>query len=310
MLIQKPNKTMVMREFRDYTFITLGLMSYSLAWVIFLLPYQISTGGTTGISAIIYYATGFPIQYSYFIINAILMTFAIKILGPKFSIKTTYAIFMLTAMLEFFQWLIKNDDGTFPQVLGPGQEFMACVIGASLCGAGMGLVFNSNGSTGGTDIIAAIINKYKDVTLGRMIMLSDVFIIMSCYFVFHDWRRVIFGFVTMFVIGYVLDYVVNGSRQSVQFLIFSKEYGKIADAINRECHRGVTVLNGMGWYSKDEKKVLIVLANKRQSIQIFRLVKDIDPNAFISQSSVIGVYGEGFDKIKVKSKAKEAQNHE
>ena len=179
MHISKPSKAALMREFKDYVMITLGLISYSLAWAAFLLPYQITTGGTTGIGAIIYYATGFPIQYSYFLINAVLMTFAIKILGPKFSIKTTYAIFMLTILLEFFQWLVKNPDGTFPQILGPGQDFMACLIGASMCGIGLGVVFNCNGSTGGTDIIAAIINKYRDVTLGRMIMACDVIIIGS-----------------------------------------------------------------------------------------------------------------------------------
>ena len=300
MQITKPTKATLMRELTDYIFITIGLISYSLAWAAFLIPYQITTGGTTGIGAIIYYATGFPIQWSYFLINAVLMTFAIKILGPKFSIKTTYAIIMLTFFLWFFQKLVNGEDGIPPQILGPGQDFMACLIGATMCGFGLGVVFNCNGSTGGTDIIAAIINKYRDVTLGRMIMACDVVIISSCYFIFHDWRRVIFGFVTLFVIGFVLDYVVNSARQSVQFLIFSKEYEKIADHIAKDTHRGVTVLNGTGWYSKNDVKVLVVLAYKRQSVEIFRLVKDIDPNAFISQSSVIGVYGEGFDKLKVK----------
>ncbi len=300
MHITKPSKAAVMREMRDYVFITIGLASYALAWASFLIPYQITTGGTTGIGAIIYYATGFPIQWSYFIINAVLMTFAIKILGPKFSMKTTYAIFVLTFFLWFFQRIVNGEDGIPPQILGPGQDFMACLIGATMCGVGMGLVFNSNGSTGGTDIIAAIIHKYRDVTLGRMIMACDVVIISSCYFVFHDWRRVIFGFVTLFVIGYVLDYIVNSACQSVQFLIFSKEYEKIADRITHDTHRGVTVLDGIGWYSKNHVKVLVVLAYKRQSVEIFRLVKDIDPNAFISQSSVIGVYGEGFDRLKVK----------
>lgn len=300
-------KAEMSREIKDYLYITLGLMSYSIGWAAFLLPYQITTGGTTGIGAIIYYATGFPIQWSYFIINAVLMTFAIKILGPRFSIKTTYAIFMLTFQLWLFQILVNNyvhvpdisPDGK-PLLLGEGQDSMACIIGAALCGVGLGVVFNSNGSTGGTDIIAAIINKYHDVTLGRMIMACDVVIITSCYFIFHDWRRVIFGFVTLFIIGFVLDYIVNSARQSVQFLIFSKEYEKIADRITKETHRGVTVLDGTGWYSKHQVKVLVVLAYKRQSVEIFRLVKSIDPNAFISQSSVIGVYGEGFDKIKVK----------
>lgn len=288
------------QEMKDYFFITMGIISYSLGWAAFLLPYQITTGGTTGISAIIYYAIGFPIQWSYFIINAVLMTFAIKILGPRFSIRTTYAIFALTFFLWFFQWLVNDANGVPPLLLGEGQDFMACLIGASMCGAGLGIVFNSNGSTGGTDIIAAIIHKYKDVTLGRMVMACDFIIISSCYIIFHDWRRVIFGFVTLFIIGFVLDYIVNGARQSVQFFIFSKEYDKIADRIIKETHRGVTVLDGTGWYSKGNVKVLVVLAYKRQSVEIFRLVKDIDPNAFISQSSVIGVYGEGFDKLKGK----------
>ena len=300
MQITKPTKAEMMRELRDYIFITVGLISYALGWALFLIPYQITTGGTTGIGAIIYYATGFPIQWSYFIINAVLMTFAIKILGPKFSIKTTFAIFGLTFFLWFFQMLVNGPDNTPPLILGPGQDFMACMIGAVMCGAGLGVVFNCNGSTGGTDIIAAIVNKYKDVSLGRMIMICDVFIIGSCYFVFHDWRRVIFGFVTLFIIGVVLDWIINSARQSVQFFIFSKKYDEIADRIIKDTDRGVTVLNGTGWYSKNDVKVLVVLAKRRQSLDIFRLVKRIDPNAFISQSSVIGVYGEGFDQLKVK----------
>ena len=300
-------KAEIMREVKDYIYITLGLISYSLGWAAFLLPYQITTGGTTGISAIIYYSTGFPIQWSYFVINAILMTFAFRILGPRFSIKTTYAIFSLTFLLWLFQLLVNNyvvapdmtPEGQ-PLLLGPGQDFMACIIGAVMCGIGLGIVFNYNGSTGGTDIIAAIVNKYKDVTLGRMIMLCDIIIITSCYFIFHDWRRVIFGFVTLFIIGIVLDWIINSARQSVQFLIFSKKYDEIADSIIKDADRGVTVLDGTGWYSKKDVKVLVVLAKKRQSLDIFRLVKRIHPNAFISQSSVIGVYGEGFDKLKVK----------
>ena len=179
---------------------------------------------------------------------------------------------------------------------------MACLIGSVMCGAGLGIAFNCGGSTGGTDIIAAVVHKYKDVALGRMVMLVDCLIISSCYFVFHDWRRVIFGFVTLFVMGYVIDYIVNSARQSVQFLIFSNKYEEIADRITRETHRGVTVLDGTGWYSQNHVKVLVVLAYKRQSNEIFQLVKEIDPNAFVSQSSVIGVYGEGFDRLKAKKK--------
>jgi len=293
--MKKLNKTDVLRELRDYFFIILGLMCYAMGWAAFLLPYQITTGGVTGIAAIVYYATGVQIQITYFVINAFLLTFALKILGPKFSIKTLFGIFALTYFLWQFQQLVGN-----LQILGPGQDFMACVIGATLCGMGLGIVFVNNGSTGGTDIIAAIVHKYRDVTFGRMILYCDIVIISSCYFVFHDWKRIVFGFTTLVVISYVLDLIVNSARQSVQFFIFSKQYEEIAERITKDTHRGVTVLDGQGWYSKNSVKVLVVLAKKSQSIEIFRLVKDIDPNAFVSQSSVIGVYGEGFDTIKVK----------
>ena len=288
------------RESKDYLAITFGLMCYAFGWVAFMLPYQITTGGATGICAIIYYVTGIEIQISYFIINAILMGFALKILGPKFSVKTIFAIVVLTFFLWLFQRLMEVDDGKLPLLLGPGQDFMACVIGAGLLGFGIGIVFCNNGSTGGTDIIAWIINKYKDVTLGRMIMYCDIVIISSCYFIFHDWRRVLFGFCVLFIMSIVIDYVVNSARQSVQFLIFSRKHDEIAEGISTQINRGVTLLDGKGWYSKQDIKVVVVLAKKSQSLDIFRLVKDIDPNAFISQSNVVGVYGEGFDPLKVK----------
>ena len=227
------------------------------------------------------------------------MAFALKILGPKFCIKTVYAIFVLTFFLWFFQVVMKDSQGNLPMLLGQGQEFMAYVIGAGMLGFGIGFVFIHNGSTGGTDIIAWIVNKYKDVSLGRLIMYGDIIIISSCYFVFHDWKRVLFGFCVLFVMSTVIDYMINSNRQSVQFLIFSKRHEEIASTISRELHRGVTLLDGTGWYSKQNMKVVVVLAKKNQSTAIFRFVKDIDENAFISQSNVVGVYGEGFDKLKV-----------
>lgn len=293
-------KKKIGRESKDYLAIAFGLICYALGWVAFLLPYQITTGGVSGIAAIIYYATGVEIQVSYFVINAVFLGFALKILGPKFSVKTIYAIFMLTFLLWWFQVLFRGSDGNLPQLLGPGQEFMACVIGAGLLGFGIGIVFCNNGSTGGTDIIAWIINKYKDVTLGRMMMYCDIVIISSCYFIFHDWKRVLFGFCVLFIMSIVIDYVINSTRQSVQFLIFSQKYEQIAEGISTKIDRGVTLLDGQGWYSKQDIKVIVVLARKGESLDIFRLVKDIDPDAFISQSNVVGVYGEGFDKLKVK----------
>ena len=290
------------RELKDYVAITLGIMCYSLGWAAFMLPYQISTGGVTGISALIYYITGIEIQVSYFIINAIFMVFALKILGLKFCIKTLYAIPALTFFLWLFQVLLKDDAGNLPLLLGPGQEFMALVIGASMLGFGIGFVFIYNGSTGGTDILAWIINKYKDVSLGRLIMYGDIIIISSCYLVFHDWKRVLFGFCVLFIMSVVIDYVVNSNRQSVQFLIFSRKHEEIAETITKELRRGVTLLDGTGWYSEQSTKVVFVLAKKTQSNEIFRIVRDIDENAFISQSNVVGVYGQGFDKLKIKKK--------
>ena len=297
---RKSSVLSLFRESKDYLMITIGLISYALAWSCFLLPYQITTGGLTGVSALIYYATGIEIQVSYFFINSFFLLFALKILGFKFCIKTIYAVFVLTFFLWLFQQMMKDESGNFILILGPGQDFMGCVLGSCMCGLGIAIVFLHNGSTGGTDIIAAIVNKYRDITFGRMIMYCDIIIISSCYFVFHDWRRVVFGFATLIIMSVILDYVINSARQSVQFFIFSKKYDEIAKAINKDVNRGVTIIDGTGWYSQQPVKIEFILAKRSQSVNIFRLVKDIDPNAFVSQSNVVGVYGEGFDRIKVK----------
>ena len=286
------------REINDYVMITIGLVLYSISWAVFMLPYEITTGGVSGISAIIFYATGIEMQVSYFVINVASLIVALKILGPKFSIKTIYAIFALTFLLWLFQELLKKDDGTLPRLLGECQDFMACVIGASLLGFSMGLIFTHNGSTGGTDIIAAIVNKYRDVSFGKMIMLCDIIIISSCYFIFHDWRRVVFGFTTLIFLSFVIDYVVNSSQRSIQFMIFSKKHKEIAEGISKKINRGVTFLDGEGGYSGEPVKVIVAIVKKSQALDTMRLVKDIDPNAFMSQSNVAGVYGQGFSKLK------------
>ena len=213
--------------------------------------------------------------------------------------KTIVAIAALTLLLGGAQALISDENGNLPHIVGD-QAFMAAVIGGCLEGIGVAIVFLNNGSTGGTDIIAAIINKYKDITLGRVLMFCDIVIVSSCYFVFHDWEKVVFGFFTLIVMNVMLDYVMNSSRQSVQFLIFSNKHDEIAEAISSNVSRGVTVLYGEGWYSKEPKKILVIMARRNESINIFRIINQIDPHAFVSQSNVVGVYGEGFDRIKVK----------
>ena len=286
--ISSLSRQVLLRETRDYLMIALGMILYGIGWTVFLLPNDITTGGVPGIASIVFWATGFPVQYTYFLINAVLLMLALKILGFKFSIKTIFAVFTLTFFLSLIQKL------TADMHLLQDQPFMACVLGASFCGSGIGIAFSSNGSTGGTDIIAAIINKYRDITLGRVMMICDMIIITSSYFVLKDWEKVVYGFVTLYVCSFVLDQIVNSARQSVQFFIISKKYQEIGKEINA-LHRGVT-----GLYTGQEQKMMFVLAKKRQSTTIFRIINDIDPTAFVSQSAVIGVYGEGFDHFKLK----------
>jgi len=290
----------VVNEVKDYFWMTLGLLLYTFGWTVFLLPYGIVTGGVTGLAAIIYYATNIPISYSYFVINAALLVVALKILGIKFLIKTIYAIIVLSLLLALAQDAMTTAPGQMYQLLGEGQDFMSLILGCSFTGTALAIVFLHNGSTGGTDIVAACVNKYHNISLGRVLIFVDLLIIGSSYPVFEDWRKLVFGLCTMVVENFVLDYVMNARRESVQFMIFSRKYQEIAYAIGTKMDHGVTILDGHGWYTGNEMKVLCILAKKRESQNIFRLIKMIDPNAFVSQSAVIGVYGEGFDEMKVK----------
>lgn len=307
----KMTKQDLIYEVRDYFNITLGLMLYTLGFTVFLLPYEIVTGGIAGISAIIFYSTGFPVQYTFFIINAALIILALKTLGWKFLTKTIYATFMLTFMLELAQEIVVQPDGTFYKLLGEGNDFMSLVIGCIITGTALAVVFLNNGSTGGTDIVAAVVNKFHNISLGKALIMVDFCIIGSCLFIDSfgaidlRFRKVVFGLCTMLIECLMLDYVMYWQRQSVQFMIFSKKYQEIAFAISRKTDHTLTILDGHGFWTGRPTKVLCLLAKKRESVQIFRIVKQIDPNAFVSQSSVIGVYGEGFDEMKVKVKEDE-----
>ena len=303
-------RNQVLNEVKDYVFITFGLMLYTFGFTVFLLPYKIVTGGIAGLGAIVFYATSFPVQYTFFIVNAVLIVAALKILGWRFLMKTIYATFMLTFLLEVAQQALVQPDGTFHKLLGEGNDFMSLVIGCMLTGTALAIVFLNNGSTGGTDIVAAAVNKYRDITLGRVLIMVDLCIIGSSLFIpaFGDiyarCQMVVFGLCTMVIECLMLDYVMSVQRQSVQFLIFSRHYEEIARAISKKTDHSMTLLDGHGWYSGKEMKVICLLAKKRESVTIFRLIKMIDPRAFVSQSCVIGVYGEGFDPIKVKTDSK------
>lgn len=291
-------KLHVWDEVKDYLFITVGCMMYCVGFVFFMLPHQFIPGGCTGIAALIFYGTGIPTQYSYFAINILLLIIGLKSLGIKYFIKTIYAVITITLGLEIVQRIAMQPDGTLMR-LAQDEDFMAAVLGGCLEGTGLAIVFLNNGSTGGTDIVASIINKYKSFSMGRIIMWID-FLIVTCggFLVLHDWHKVVIGYCVLLISMIMLDYTMNSATQSVQFTIISDQYETIAKVINEEVGRGVTVLYGEGWYSKADRHVLIVMARRRESPQIFRLIKYIDPRAFVSQTKVVGVYGEGFDHIK------------
>jgi uncharacterized membrane-anchored protein YitT (DUF2179 family) len=284
---------------RDYLNITLGLILYAVGLIGFIKPVGIVTGGLAGVGLLVEYGTfgKIPLQTTYFVINLILLLIALKILGFKFLIKTIYGVGVMTILLSVLQKII-----TAPII--DDEPLMSAIIGAMMCGAGIGFVFNANGSTGGTDIVVAIINKYKNIAFGRGMLFID-FVIISCsYFVFKDFHKIVHGLIVMGVMTYTIDMVINGFRQSVQFFIFSKKHDQIADAIISQLGRGCTVLDGTGWYTKEDSKVIVLLARRNEGAVIFRLVQSIDESAFISQSVVRGVWGRGFDPIRASKSTK------
>jgi len=275
---------------KDYTIISFGLLLYVLGWQLFLIPAEITGGGVSGISAVVFFATKIPVSLTFLVINAVLVLIAIKILGASFGVKTIYSIAVLTVFFAVFQSVLEK-----PLV---DDTFLSAVIGGMTGGIGLGIVFSRGGSTGGTDIFAMIIMKYRNVSPGKLIMLFDVIIIASSYFVFQSPEKLVYGYVSMWVVSYSLDSFLSGANRNAQMFIISKKYEEIADFINNEAIRGVTILRGTGWYTKEESKIVMSVVKKRETSAIFRKIKEIDPEAFITMGSVMGVYGQGFEKLK------------
>lgn len=288
------SKTKIWITAKDYVFITFGIALYAIGFCAFILPEKVVIGGLAGIGTIIYLLTGIPVAYSQFFINMVLLLIAWKVVGKQFVMGTIYGATMISVFVGIFQPL-------FPHAL-TGEPFMNVVIGGVLCGLGIGTAFIHNGSTGGTDIIAAMVSKHTNVTIGRTILYTDFLIISSSYFITKNPALVVSGYVVLFLVSYITDMVINGNRQAVQFTIFSRKWEDIATAINNDAHRGCTVFTGEGWYSKKEVKMLLVMCRKIEAVTISKIVKSIDPNAFLTQSNVNGVYGKGFDELKVKMK--------
>lgn len=298
----------ILRGVKEYLLITLGIVIYTIGWAIFLTPNNLIGGGVSGISAIIQYATGFKMGYSYFIINTVLLIASVIIIGPSFGAKTIYAIILASACLNVFQAIIP--ESIIQDFALSNGKLMCSIIGGSMAGVGIGMSISQGGSTGGTDIVAMIITRFRNISPGRIILAIDVFIIASSL-LFPSYSAdgqlipfdtkfsiAVYGMIIVTVNGYVVDLYLAGSKQSVQLFILSRHYEEIADMISRDFHRGVTVLDGKGWYTKQPTSVLMVITRRTDTNLLLKSIKRVDPDAFLSISSVSGVYGQGFDTIK------------
>lgn len=305
---------------KDYLLIIFGISLYGLGFCAFIAtaPDKVVIGGMAGLSQVVdmvsYGVAGFHIPYSItiFTVNIIMLVLAYRIVGRTFVVRTLFGVVVITVVFALFQPLF-----TKPPV--EGQTFMDIIIGAVLCGLGIGLVFIHNGSTGGTDIVAAVASKKSNVSIGRAMMYFDLSVITSSMLlkalIQDDFEfqsavpALVYGLITLFVIPFIADSMINTNRMAVQFTIFSPKWEEIATAINNEAQRGCTVLNGMGWYSKKDVKVLLVMCRKIESVTIFRIIKSIDQDAFITQAHVNGVYGRGFDELKLKMNKPHSGRH-
>lgn len=290
--------------FMDYLLMTVGSLIFCMAWTSFLIPNGLASGGLTGLCTIIQYGTGIPVGLTYPVINIVLLILGFLSLGKAFGFKTIYVI-ALTSLL--FDLLPK-----FPQLeVMMDEKFLVALVGATLESIGIGLVLLRGGSTGGTDIIAMMINKYWPVSPGRVYLYTDLFII-SCLLFVPDKGLVdlIYAFVVMLGFSFGVDFVLLGNKSSVQILVFSSKYQEIADHMINEVHRGVTALQSVGWYSQKESKVLLIIARKYQMNEVVNEIKRIDKQAFISVSTAMGVFGEGFEEVKTGLSMKKLKNKE
>ncbi len=304
----------VLLETKCYILITLGLLLYAIGWDVFLIPNNMVGGGVTGISAIIFYAFKIPISISFFAINLVLLVIALKVLGKGFGIKTVYAIIVTSLFFEFLPDIIP---ASFIQEIAISNgKLLSAIFGGVLSGFGVGLCFSQGGSTGGTDIIALMIVKYRNVSAGRIILLIDIFIIASSLLLpakeivdssgailgtenlGQRFATIMYGYILIGAASYTIDLFIAGTKQSLQIFIFSKSYEEIADQIAFQVGRGVTLIEGQGWFTKQQSKIIMVIVRKSDMNLVYKVIKEIDNDAFMSVGSVSGVYGKGFDQIK------------
>ncbi len=296
----KANKTQILTEIRRYTVITFALLLMAFGWTGFLIPNHVLGGGVSGIATLIFYATGLSTGISVFVINGILVLISLKVLGPSFGIKTVYSIVVASLFFSLLQHHITDPilAGTMNPLVD--DKFLSSIIGGAMAGVAIGIAFTQGGSTGGTDIIAMMVCKYRNISQGKFILFLDVIIIACSYFVVETDKiqTIIYGFVVMGVTSYCIDLVLTGNKQSVQAFIFTNKPAEVAERIGKEMRRGVTLIKGTGWYTKREGDILMVVTHKRESQQILRIVKEEDPTAFMTMNTVMGAYGKGFEEIR------------
>ncbi|MBQ5365430.1 MAG: YitT family protein [Spirochaetales bacterium] len=284
----------------DYIVISVGVVLFVMAWTSFLLPNDMIDGGLTGASALLSMVTGISVDIWYFSINTLLLILAWIILGRSFGIKTIYAIVLSSALFRLFG----SDSMAFLQSV-PGnplavtEKVLVPIIGGLLEAVGLSLIIMRGGSTGGTDILALIVNKFWPVTLGRFYLFADLIVITLLLFIpGHCFTDVIYGYITMGVCAYVLDLIMLGKESSVQLLVFSDKYKEIADYVNDKMERGVTALESIGWYTQKERKVLLIVIRRTELSEVTKVVKDLDSKAFVTVVPANNVYGEGFGEMK------------
>ncbi len=295
----------ILTTFKEYFLITLGEAIYCFGFVALIVKANTVPGGAGGISSLIYYALGEPSSWLlglgniYFMVNLVLLIAGFFVIGPRFGVKTIYAICLASVLLNIYSEVLP------PDVMGlsaeAGDQLLMAILGGVLCGVGVGMCLMQGGSTGGTDIIAMIVGKYHNVSFGRVLMLCDFVIITSSVFILTSgFRPAIYGFVVLATVGYTIDMVLSGSRQSTQITIFSSKHKEIGDRIMTEANRGITYLHGEGGYTAQQQKVIIVVCRKTEQGGIYKIIKEVDPNAFITSAAVSGAYGAGFEVLRVR----------
>lgn len=285
------------KELRSYLIIIFGLFIYVFGWVAFILPNHLVGGGISGVSALLYYATGVHVSASYFVINVFLVFLGFRYVGRQFGLKTLFGIIIASLFFEYVPSIVPHR--LIEQVQSEHNLMLWAVVGGLFEGVGIGITFMQGGNTGGTDIIALIINRYKHINPGRVLLLCDIIIIAAALLLpDRDFLTLVYGYLMVAVSTAAIDMLVQGAKQSFQILVFSSKHELIADHVCQTLGRGVTVLKAMGWYTKKEKDVLLIVVRKFEINSVYRIVKQIDPSAFISTASVAGVFGEGFDPIK------------